>query len=48
VVAPQTFYELGAGWYRTRLDPDWQPATAAEATAIFARYGLIGAFWSLL
>jgi hypothetical protein len=48
VVRPQTLYDLGADWYRTRLDVDWQPAGAAEATAIFARHRLTGAFWSLL
>ena len=47
VVRPQTLYELGADWYRSRLDVDWQPASAAEATAIFARHGLTGPFWSL-
>jgi hypothetical protein len=46
-VSPQTLYDLGADWYRTRLDLDWQPASAAEATATFARHGLIGDFWTL-
>jgi hypothetical protein len=27
IVAPQTVYDLGADWYRTRLDVDWEPAT---------------------
>jgi hypothetical protein len=48
IVRPQTLYELGADWYRTRLDVDWQPASATEATAIFSRHGLTGPFWSLL
>ena len=46
-VAPQTLYELGADWYATRLDIDWQPATALEAMALFARHGLTGEFWTL-
>ncbi len=48
VVAPQTVYALGADWYATRLDVDWQPASAREATALFAKHGLTGAFWSLV
>lgn len=45
--APQTLYELGADWYATRLDVDWQPASAPEATALFAKHGLTGEFWAL-
>jgi hypothetical protein len=48
VVDPQTVYELGRDWYRTRLDVEWQPATASEATALFGRHGLEGEFWSLV
>jgi hypothetical protein len=40
-------YELGAEWYATRCDPDWQRASAAEAAEIFARHGLVGEFWEL-
>ena len=47
MVAPQTLYELGADWYAARLDVDWQPASALEATALFAKHGLTGEFWSL-
>ncbi len=47
LVGTQTLYDLGRDWYRTRMDLDWQPATAAEATALFAKHGLIGEFWSL-
>jgi hypothetical protein len=47
-VTPQTVYNLGADWYRTRLDVDWEPATAHAATAMFARHGLDGEFWSLV
>jgi hypothetical protein len=39
-------YDLGRDWYRTRLDADWQPATAAEAQATFARHGFTGPFWT--
>jgi len=46
-VAPQTLYELGADWYATRLDVDWQPASVSEATALFAKHGLTREFWSL-
>jgi hypothetical protein len=46
VVSPQTLYELGAEWNATRLDFDWERPSAAEATAIFARHGLTGPFWS--
>ncbi len=44
---PQSLYDLGRDWYATRLDPDWEPATAAEATLVFARHGLTGPFWAL-
>ena len=47
IVPPQTVYELGAVWYATRLAYDWERAGAPQATAIFARHGLIGPFWSL-
>jgi hypothetical protein len=46
-VVPQTLYELGADWYATRLEVDWQPASPLEATALFAKHGLTGEFWSL-
>ena len=47
LVAPQTLYELGADWYATRLDIDWQPAAAPEAMALFSKHGLAGEFWML-
>jgi hypothetical protein len=47
-VEPQTLYGLGADWYRTRLELMWEPAAAREATALFARHGLTGEFWSLV
>jgi hypothetical protein len=46
-VTPQALYDLGRAWYATRLDLDYEPATAAEAQAMFAAHGLTGAFWSL-
>jgi len=45
-VTPQALYELGKDWYRSRLDVDWEPATAEEATATFARHGFVGDFWA--
>jgi hypothetical protein len=34
-------------WYAGRMDEDWRPFTAAEATALFAGHGLTGDFWTL-
>ncbi len=48
LVTPQALYALGRDWYATRIDLDWQPATAGQATAMFAAHGLVGEFWSLL
>jgi hypothetical protein len=39
--------ELGRAWYGTKLSPDWQRSTPAEAEATFARIGLTGDFWRL-
>jgi hypothetical protein len=47
IVVPQTLYNLGADWYATRLEVDWEPASAEEATVLFAKHGLVGEFWSL-
>ena len=47
LIAPQVLYDLGREWYATRMDLDWQPATTAEAEAMFAAHGLVGEFWSL-
>jgi hypothetical protein len=47
VLTPQQVYNLGADWYATRLDPDWKPASAAQASALFERHGLTGTFWAL-
>jgi hypothetical protein len=38
-------FDLSVDWYRTRLDEDWQPATAIQAEAIVQRHGLSGPFW---
>lgn len=47
LITPQVLYGLGRDWYGTRMDLGWQPATAAEATAMFTAHGLVGEFWSL-
>ena len=47
IVSPQTVYELGAEWYATRLDRDWERAGSTRIAAMFARHRLIGEFWSL-
>jgi hypothetical protein len=47
LITPQVLYDLGREWYATRMDLDWQPVTAAEATTMFAARGLVGEFWSL-
>ena len=38
---------LARRWWRTRLDPDWRPRTAAESQAILDELGLTGEFWRL-
>jgi len=47
IVSPQTVYELGAEWYATRLNRDWERADTTRTAATFVRHGLIGEFWSL-
>ena len=45
-VAPaQTFFEMSKDWYAGRMDQDWEPPTAEEAEAVFAKHGLTGDFW---
>ncbi len=39
-------YELSVDWYRGRMDEAWMPLSAAEATDLFERHGLVGPFWS--
>ena len=39
--------ELARRWWRTRLEPDWRPRTAAESQAILDELGLTGEFWRL-
>jgi hypothetical protein len=46
VVSPQTVYALGAEWYATRLNHDWERANKARTAAMFTRHGLVGNFWS--
>jgi hypothetical protein len=40
-------WKLAQLWYADRLSPDWRPATADQAQAIFAEVGLTGEFWQL-
>ena len=40
-------WELARAWYGNRLDADWRRRTADEASAVFARLGLVGPFWRL-
>lgn len=47
MVSPQMAYDLGAAWYDTRLDVEWQRLDAASMTKIFERFGLTGPFWTL-
>ena len=37
-----TLNELALRWWRTRLDPDWRPRTAADSQAILDEVGLTG------
>jgi hypothetical protein len=46
-VTVQTAYDLAILWYRKRMDTDWNPPSAAEAEAVFRRFGLTGDFWKL-
>ena len=36
---------LARAWYSTRLHPDSRRPQPAEMREIFARLGLVGAFW---
>ncbi|MFZ0014263.1 MAG: hypothetical protein WAL25_09135 [Acidimicrobiia bacterium] len=47
VVAAQTMFDLSLEWYAGRMGSDWEPPSAADAEAIFARHGLTGPFWRL-
>lgn len=38
-------WTLSQAWYGDRMDPAYRGRTAEQATAIFARCGLTGAFW---
>jgi hypothetical protein len=39
--------ELSRAWWRTRLDPGWEPRSADESQAILTGLGLTGEFWAL-
>ena len=43
-----TLNELARRWWRTRLEPDWRPRSAAESQAILDEVGLTGRFWQLV
>ena len=43
-----TLNELARRWWRTRLDPDWEPRTPEESQAILGELGLTGEFWRLI
>jgi hypothetical protein len=40
-------WELARVWYGRHLDADWKKWTAAEARAIFDRFGLAGPIWDI-
>lgn len=42
-----TIWEFSKVWYGNHLRPDWVKWTAAEASEIFARFGLTGDIWEL-
>ena len=43
----QAFYDMSKDWYSGRMEEDWEPLTAAEATELWARHGFAGSFWTL-
>jgi len=43
----ETLNELARVWWWSRLDPGWQPRTAAESQALLDSVGLTGDFWRL-
>jgi hypothetical protein len=47
IASLQTVHDLGAAWYATRCDRDWERADAIRTAAIFTQHGLVGEFWSL-
>lgn len=40
-------WELAKAWYHDYLRPDWRRKTPEEASELFARLGLTGAFWQV-
>lgn len=40
-------YDLSKDWYSDRMEVDWVPPTGEEATATFAKHGLVEDFWRL-
>lgn len=47
IASPQAVYGLGAEWYATRSQRDWERADATRTAATFTRHGFVGEFWSL-
>jgi len=47
ILSLQQGWRLAKEWYSDRLSPAWQPKSASEAQAAFARIGLKGEFWKL-
>ena len=45
VVRMDQLWELAVAWYATRLRADSRRPQPAEMRQIFARLGLVGAFW---
>ena len=46
-LAAPTMNDLAQVWWRTRLEPGWQPRAADESQALLDGVGLTGEFWSL-
>ena len=42
-----TMWRLARDWYADRLDRDWRPRSAADASRRFEAAGLSGPFWAL-
>lgn len=40
-------WRFAQDWYGPDLDRSWRKRSPAEASALFARHGLTGPFWSL-
>ncbi|GII33378.1 alkylmercury lyase family protein [Planotetraspora mira] len=47
IVSAEIVWRLSQPWYGDRLDPDYQPHTAAANQMTLAELGLTGTFWEL-